>query len=209
MKLNQQISKNLVRLAVAAALVGLATGCYNRETREDKTSSTNTPSAVTSPSPQPSERTSPSANSSQNNNSQSRVSPTNDSPSLVRANPPSAEPTPMYGVWKLQYSIHGIVYQSRLTMKGESGTMLTSFFNVGTNQAENVEQTMRLRPSAKGLLLLGYNPVDANTKTQKSDYSPDNFLFQINPDGSKYFWTCDDEQRCSPVEVEYIGSEQN
>jgi hypothetical protein len=208
MKLNHQISKNLVRLAVAAALVGLATGCYNRETREDKTSSTNTPSAVTSPSSQPSERTSPSANSSPTNNSPSRVPNTNDLPSLAHTNLPSTEATPLYGVWRLQYSVHGIVYQSTLKMEGDSGKMLTSFFNVETNQTETVEQTMRLQPSAKGLLLLGYNPVDANSKTRHPTYSPDNFLFQITPNG-KYFQTCDDAGRCSPVEIEYIGSEHN
>ncbi|RCJ32603.1 hypothetical protein A6769_27400 [Nostoc punctiforme NIES-2108] len=60
---------------------------------------------------------------------------------------------------------------------------------------------MKLGSSAKGLILYGYNPVYPGTQTIYSSYSPDNFLFGINPDGSLNLVTYDDADRCSEVEV--------
>jgi hypothetical protein len=132
-------------------------------------------------------------------------------------NPPSTEPQiegvkssngSLDGIWKIQYSINGIVYQSELEMRGNDGTMLTHFFDVNTNQSKIVEQTIELKPSAQGIVLLGSHPVYPNTETSYPNYSPDNFLFKINPDGSKIFYTCDNAGMCSPVEMEYVGSKQ-
>lgn len=87
-------------------------------------------------------------------------------------------------------------------VQGRSGIMRTQFFNPNTGQTEMVDQTMRLRSSSQGLVLLGYNPVYAGTNTPNPIYSPDNFLFQIQPDGTTVVFTCDDAGRCSPVEIE-------
>lgn len=112
-----------------------------------------------------------------------------------------AQSSPVQGQWKLRYSVTGVVYESILRMEGYSGVMLTRFFDVNTKSTAIVQQTMRLRSSPKGLVILGYNPVYPGTKTSYPRYSPDNFLFQIRPDGSLLFATCDDAMRCSPVEI--------
>lgn len=110
--------------------------------------------------------------------------------------------SPIYGNWTLRYSVDGIIYQSVLVMDGHSGIMRTQFFSLNTGETEIVDQTMKLRSSAQGLVLLGYNPVYAGTNTPHPTYSPDNFLFQMQPDGTTVVFTCDDAGRCSPVEIE-------
>lgn len=123
----------------------------------------------------------------------STVTPTNEIPSSGQ----------LQGTLNLRYSIAGIVYESTLTMDGDSGKMLTIYFNPNSNSTEIVEQTMKVKPSAQGLILLGYNPVYPGTQIQYPNYSADNFLFRVNPNGSQEFMTCDDTGRCSPVEVIY------
>lgn len=109
---------------------------------------------------------------------------------------------PIYGNLTLRYSVDGILYESFLVMEGHSGMMRTRFFNPNIGETEMVDQTMQLRSSAQGLVLLGYDPVYAGTNTPNPTYSPDNFLFQIQPDGTFFAFTCDDAGRCSPVEIE-------
>ena len=111
---------------------------------------------------------------------------------------------PLYGAWKLTYSVGGIVYESVLYMNGYSGKMRTRYFEPGINRTQVVDQTMRLRSSSQGLVLLGYNPVYRGTNTPHPTYSADNFLFQITPDGSLGVATCDDAGRCSSVDIEAI-----
>jgi hypothetical protein len=113
-----------------------------------------------------------------------------------------AQVTPIQGRWKLHYSVLGIVYESVLTMNGYSGTMRTRYYNALTRRAEAVDQTMKVGASARGLLVVGYTPVYAGTNTRHPTYSPDSFLFQVNPDGSRRSFTCDDRGACSPVEIE-------
>ena len=109
--------------------------------------------------------------------------------------------TPIYGSWKLRYSGHGIVYESILKMNGYSGTMRTRFRNTDSFQTEAVDQTMYLKADPDGLLIWGYNPVYAGTRTKHPTYSPDNFFFSIPPDAPPIFLTCDDRNQCSPVSV--------
>ncbi len=112
-----------------------------------------------------------------------------------------AQASPVHGQWKLRYSVGGVVYESILRMKGYSGIMLTRFFDVNTRRTAIVQQTMRLKSYSNGLVILGYNPVYPGTNTPYPGYSPDNFFFQIRPNGSVLFGTCDDARRCSPVEI--------
>ncbi len=112
--------------------------------------------------------------------------------------------TPIYGAWKLRYSVDGIVYESFLKMQGNSGTMRTRFFSPNVDRTEIVDQTMQLRSSAEGLILLGSHPVYGGTTISHPTYSPDNFLFRINPDGSKEVFTCDYLKQCSPVNLETL-----
>jgi hypothetical protein len=112
-----------------------------------------------------------------------------------------AQSNPLYGCWSLTFSIFGVVYESLLQMNGYSGVMITAFFNSNTNRTEYVQQTMKLQDSAHGLMIFGSNPVYAGTNIRHPIYSPDNFLFQVRPNGEYRFVTCDNEGRCSPVEM--------
>ncbi|AFY70098.1 hypothetical protein Pse7367_1822 [Thalassoporum mexicanum PCC 7367] len=112
-----------------------------------------------------------------------------------------AQTNPVYGCWDLEFSSFGVIYNSRLVMNGQSGIMRTIYFDVDDQRTQRVDQTMRLRNSSKGLLILGYNPVYAGTNRRYPGYSADNFLFQVRPNGKYLFGTCDDSGVCSPVEV--------
>ncbi len=112
--------------------------------------------------------------------------------------------SPVYGAWKLSYSISGIIYESVLVMDGYKGAMRTQYFNAEAGKTDVVDQTMQLKSSASGLILLGSNPVYVGTKRRHRTYSPDNFLFQVQPSGTAVVWTCDDARRCSPVNLEKI-----
>jgi hypothetical protein len=90
-------------------------------------------------------------------------------------------------------------------MNGNRGIMQTTFFNVDTNQTERIEQTMCLRLSERGVELLGYEPVYAGTRNPHPTYSPDNFLFQLDADGSKVVSVCDDSRQCGAVDI--VGTE--
>ncbi|MGB3655483.1 MAG: hypothetical protein WBA41_30330 [Rivularia sp. (in: cyanobacteria)] len=134
--------------------------------------------------------------------SSKKVSTQTPSPSLPSSSSfKIAQSNPIYGQWKLRFSNAGVIYESVLRMNGYSGIMLTRYYDVNYRRSVIVQQTMKLSSSAKGLVILGYNPVYAGTKTRHPTYSPDNFLFQINPNGSVRFATCDDARRCSPVEI--------
>lgn len=99
----------------------------------------------------------------------------------------------------LTHNNAGVIYESRLVMNGQTGMMRTRFFDTSNNRAADVGQTMKLGSSAHGTLILGYNPVYFGTSTPYPNYSPDNFLFSIKPNGSYVFATCDDARNCSPV----------
>ena len=112
-----------------------------------------------------------------------------------------AQSNPLYGCWTLTHSSFGIVYESALKMNGYEGIMITKYFDPNIGRTNYVQQTMRMRSSARGIVILGYDPVYPGTNRKHSNYNPDNFLFQIRPDGSYLFGTCDDAGQCSPVEV--------
>ncbi|MDZ8095904.1 MAG: hypothetical protein RMZ42_28795 [Nostoc sp. DedQUE05] len=115
--------------------------------------------------------------------------------------------SPIYGSWKLRYSIDGIVYQSVLVMEGYSGVMRTRYFDPSINQKQGVDQNISLKSSPQGLVLLGYNPVYAGTSRRHPSYAADNFLFSVEPDGSLTAYTCDERRQCSAVDIERIVSQ--
>ncbi|KAI9134302.1 hypothetical protein [Acaryochloris sp. CCMEE 5410] len=119
-----------------------------------------------------------------------------------------AQVTPLIGRWKLQFSAGGIVHESTLLMRGYSGWMRTRFFNLATRKTNTVVQRMRVRPSANGLLIVGYNPVYAGTTIRHPSYLPDALVFRISPDGSTLAFTCDTAGRgqCSPITVKALNS---
>lgn len=111
---------------------------------------------------------------------------------------------PLYGLFQLQYSIGGIVYESVLLMNGYVGAMRTNFFDITTGKTVAVDQIMSLKSSYAGLVLLGYNPVYAGTEIPHPTYSADNFLFQVGTDGRLNAATCDDSGQCSDVRLEIV-----
>ena len=102
---------------------------------------------------------------------------------------------PVYGSYSLTYSVDGTVYQGVLKMNGYRGKLRVRFFSPDLRRTEIVDQEMRLKSSSQGLILLGYSSSIAN-------YSPDNFIFAIDPDGTLIAHTCDYLKRCSPVDVQ-------
>ncbi|MDZ8262889.1 CHAT domain-containing protein [Nostoc sp. ChiQUE01b] len=110
----------------------------------------------------------------------------------------------IYGNFKLRYSFSEVVYESTLKMKGDSGTLLTKFFDKNTNQTKIVEQSIKLEQSSTGLLLLGSDPVYPGTQTPYPNYVADKFIIELNPDGSFNWKTCDDTWNCADVEVEKL-----
>ena len=112
--------------------------------------------------------------------------------------------SPVYGAWKLTFSNNGIVHESILVMKGYYGVMRTQYFSPISRKTEVIDQAMELKSSSKGLVLIGRNPVYAGTSRRHPSYSPDNFLFTIQPNGSVQILTCDNASRCSSVDLQAI-----
>lgn len=112
------------------------------------------------------------------------------------------------GVWRLQFSVGATRHDSVLYMKGPLGRMRTQYFNPATSKTETVDQIMKLWSSSQGLILKGYNPVDADTQNPHPTYSADEFLFQQRPDGTLYIDNCSGG-RCSQVRAEFVGPDVN
>jgi hypothetical protein len=111
---------------------------------------------------------------------------------------------PLYGSWKLTFSVNGTVHKGYLIMRGYYGTLRVSFFNPNVRKKTTIDQGMKLMSSSRGLVLLGYNPVYAGTSISHPSYAADNFVFAVQPDGSLVAFTCDDQERCSSVDIEAV-----
>lgn len=105
------------------------------------------------------------------------------------------------GTLKLRFSSSGVIHEGTLSMDGNSGKLLTRFFDSNRNQTATVEQIIKLENTFRGLVLWGYEPVYPGTQTPYPNYSTDNFLLGVNSDGSINLRTCDDAGNCSDVEV--------
>ncbi|WP_293117545.1 hypothetical protein [Okeania sp. SIO1I7] len=112
-----------------------------------------------------------------------------------------AQSNPLYGCLRLTYSVLGTVYESILEMNGYEGIMITQYFNPNIRGTDYVQQTMRMRSSPRGIVILGYNPVYPGTSRKHPTYIPDNFFFQVRPNGDYIFAVMDDAGQLSPVEV--------
>ena len=111
---------------------------------------------------------------------------------------------PLYGSWTLTYSVNGTVYKGYLIMRGYYGDLRVSYFDPEIRKKATIDQRMKLMSSSQGLVLLGYNPVYAGTSISHPTYAADNFVFSVQPDGSLVAFTCDDEKRCSSVDMEFV-----
>ncbi|BAZ39804.1 RDD domain-containing protein [Calothrix sp. NIES-4101] len=111
--------------------------------------------------------------------------------------------SPLYGTWKLNYSIDGILYESFLIMNGYTGGMGTTYFDPNIRKTRVISQYMELGSSSQGLILIGSNPIDYYTN-RPANYNPDNFLMSIQPNGSLIVVTCDRASRCSNVDIQAV-----
>ncbi len=111
------------------------------------------------------------------------------------------------GFWKLQFSVGATRHDAILYMEGSRGGMRVQYFSPFTNKTEKVDQIMRLWSSSQGLIVKGYNPIDAETKQPHPTYVADEFLFQQQPDGTFYVANCDSISNCSPVAEEFLGTD--
>lgn len=112
--------------------------------------------------------------------------------------------SPLYGSWKLTYSIDGVVYESYLVMNGYEGGMGTTYYNPNLRRTRIISQHISLKSSSQGLVLIGSSPTDYDTKKPAPEYSPDNFLLSIRPDGSFLAINCDRAGRCSDVDMQAV-----
>jgi serine/threonine protein kinase len=108
------------------------------------------------------------------------------------------------GYWKLEFTAGETVHQSLLFMRGNQGEMIVQYVDPSSQKKELVYQTIRLWSCSAGLIVKGYNPVDADTKQSHPTYSPDEMLFQKKSDGSIVADNCSGGV-CSTVSVQYLG----
>lgn len=111
---------------------------------------------------------------------------------------------PLYGSWKLTFSVNGTVYKGYLIMKGYYGDLRVSYFDPNIREKQIIDESMSLMSSPEGLVLLEYDPVYAGTSVSHPTYAADNFVFAVQPDGSLVAATCDDQERCSYVDIEFV-----
>jgi uncharacterized RDD family membrane protein YckC len=101
------------------------------------------------------------------------------------------------GDFKLEWAARGDTYVGRLKMQGQSGKM-----RIVTTEGANlkvVDQTMQLYKSAKGYILLGFNPLNVQTQQQDTTYSADNLIIRRELDQTVTIINCDDSGESSPV----------
>ncbi|MBD2252336.1 serine/threonine-protein kinase [Nostoc parmelioides] len=97
--------------------------------------------------------------------------------------------------WQLDWTTNGNAHVARLKMQGYSGKMRTISPD-GKGGLRTVEQTMQLYTSAKGYVLLGFNPLDVE-KQQAQRYKTNNLIIRVEIDGSTTIINCDDSGNIS------------
>lgn len=112
----------------------------------------------------------------------------------------------IYGTYKVGWTVQGNYYESVLEMRGDSGLMLTSYFNPNINRPELVLQTMRIQSCSFGLVIAGYSPRDPETKLPKRTYSADNLVMRRQPNGEIIIVNCDDAEVCAPATIESVDN---
>jgi hypothetical protein len=118
---------------------------------------------------------------------------------------PAREAEFVYGDYQVGWSIAGDRYEGLLSMNGNSGMMWVEFFNIATNQPDQVEQTMVLASCPQGMVLLGFNPVIPNTNTAHTSYAADNLILRRETNGMLTVMNRDDRGVEALVEIQKIS----
>lgn len=106
---------------------------------------------------------------------------------------------PFYGTYGMRFSAGAVVHEGTLYMHGCTGSLYVSYYSVARKRTERVKQTIRVRSSSEGIVLLGYRPVYAGSNRPHPTYAADNFLIQVDQRGGLSAINCDDAGQCSPV----------
>ncbi|MCC5600389.1 RDD family protein [Nostoc favosum] len=115
--------------------------------------------------------------------------------------------TDINGNWKLEFAGGVIQHVGYLSMKDSSGIMVVQLPN-DQGGTETIRQNMKLCSSAKGLVLLGENPIDVDTNQTSPTYAPDNFIIARGVNGEifrNYSRHSNNNVVESPVERKFLG----
>ncbi len=115
--------------------------------------------------------------------------------------------TNINGNWKLEFASGVVQHVGYLSMKDSLGIMVVQLPN-DEGGTETIRQNMKLCSSAKGLVLLGENPIDVETNETSSTYAPDNFIIARGVNGEifrNYSRHSDNNIVESPVAREFLG----
>lgn len=107
------------------------------------------------------------------------------------------------GVWQFEHSAGLLVHEATLYMSGSSGKVITRFFDEDTDQTKTIEQQVKLCQSSRGIMLLGFMPMDWVTGTigESIGYNADNFSMKRLPNGKLEIYNRDDSGSESKVEI--------
>lgn len=94
--------------------------------------------------------------------------------------PPPAVYSLTNGVRELEFAAGLTQHQAILSMNGDSGVMVVRLPN-GEGGTQTIGQKMILRQSSKGIVIVGENPIDLDTKKASETYVADNFFIAVSP----------------------------
>lgn len=95
----------------------------------------------------------------------------------------------------IRWAVGATAYEGLLRYIDGSQRLRVQFFD--GQQRKLVEMVMRLESSPYGELLAGYNPIDVATG-KRANYSADNFLHRVEPDGTQRLIAVDDQGVVAP-----------
>ncbi|WP_445176370.1 PDZ domain-containing protein [Microcoleus sp.] len=94
--------------------------------------------------------------------------------------PPPAVYSLTNGVRELEFAAGLTQHQAILSINGDSGVMVVRLPN-GKGGTQAIWQKMILRQSSKGIVIVGENPIDLDTKKASETYVADNFFIAVSP----------------------------
>ena len=110
------------------------------------------------------------------------------------------------GEWEIQFVSKNIKHKVSISIKDDSGKTTTQFFDTSVNKSVTIEQDIRLGTSDRGTWILGFNPINAETKEDlQKIYSADNFFLEISPSGEQGGYNCDDRGNKSPMSMQKLA----
>ncbi|MBD2480905.1 RDD family protein [Planktothrix sp. FACHB-1365] len=142
--------------------------------KEPETTNPQTPTPTPVPTPVPTPAPTPAATPA--------PEPTENNTGLGELiSPPPGVESQTNGVWGLEFAVGATQHQAILSINGDSGFMVVRLPD-GKGGIQNIRQTMKLRQSYKGLVIVGEDPTDLDTDKPSDTYRPDNFLIAVRPE---------------------------